>query len=121
MPRRKLLRRFDPQYGVNEGMVAVEAKYLAREIENRETVAPSRIEAWLKTSHNSSHHAWDELQSLVNQLTEQERWIIHSLLFRDFFHILALYLHHLRVKYPIFSTLSPPMPIRGTKPQSAFS
>jgi hypothetical protein len=54
MSQRKFLRRFDPEYGVSEIMIAEEAKRLAREIDHREAVAPSRAEEWLK---KSTHHA----------------------------------------------------------------
>lgn len=120
MPRRRFLRRFDPQYGVNESMLAVEAKYLEREIENRGVLESSRIEAWLAEGHESCRRCWEEFQQLINPLPERDQRIIRSLLFRDFYHILVLYLHELRAKYPNSSAPSRPLPKPGNKSQIAF-
>src|SRR5206468_7854744 len=34
MPRKKLIRRFEPRYGVNQEMINTEAKYVARELDD---------------------------------------------------------------------------------------
>jgi hypothetical protein len=72
MSRRKLLRRFDSQYGVSEIVIAEEAKRLAREIDHREAVAPSRVEEWLKKSHAScrSCNPW----TAIADLSIREKW-----------------------------------------------
>jgi hypothetical protein len=44
--------------------------------------------------------------------------IIHSLLFRDFYHILELYLCHVRTKHPELSAQSPP-PAASKKPTAS--
>jgi len=114
MPKRKFLRRFEPRYGVGASLVAEEAKALGREVEDCELAAPAEVDAWLAERHALCRRCWDELQLLLGHLPERDRRIIHCLLFRDFYHILELYLCNVRTKHPELSTPSPP-PKKPTK------
>jgi hypothetical protein len=110
MPRQKLARRFEPRYGVSIQMIEEEAKWLGREAEDYEAAAASEMDATLKDRHASCRKCWDEFQLLLGHLPEREGRINHCLLFRDFYHILELYLCHVRTKHPELSAPSlPPM------------
>jgi hypothetical protein len=114
MPRRKLARRFDPIRGVSMIAVEEEAKHLCREVENREMLSASDVDIRLSEVRGKSKQTWDHLCLLLNHASEKERRIIHSLLFRDFHHILELYLCHIRTKHPELSAPSPP-PVKPKK------
>jgi hypothetical protein len=115
MPRRKLLRRFEPRFGVGASLVAEEAKMLGREAEDCGACALGQVKDWLKERHAKCQRCWDELQLLLRHLPEPERQVIYSMLFRDFHHILELYLCHVRTKHPELSAPSPP-PVKAKKP-----
>ena len=121
MPKKVLLRRFEPRYGVGESVVAEQAKMLGREAEDYEPLATSQVQEWLTERHTSCRRSWDEFQLVLSGLPEAEQRITRCLLFRDFYHILVLYLSHLRSKHPEFSApASAPVP-RVDKPPSEFS
>jgi hypothetical protein len=107
MPRRKLLRRFEPRYGVGASVVAEEAIMLGREAEDCGACALGQVTDWLKERHDKCHRCWQELQLLLSSLPEPKRQVIHCLLFRDFYHILELYLCHVRTKHPEVAVASP--------------
>ena len=107
MPRRKLLRRFDPSYGVSMVAVEIEAKILQREVENMDVQSNSDVETRGNTAREKSKRCWDHLCLLTAGLSDRDRRIIHALLFRDFYHILELYLCHIRTKHPEGSAPSP--------------
>ncbi len=121
MPKKNLLRRFEPRYGVGESVVIEQAKILGREAEDYEALATSQVDEWVNERHTSCRRSWDEFQLLLSGLPEAERQITLCLLFRDFYHILVLYLSHLRTKHPELSvSASAPAP-RADKPPSEFS
>jgi hypothetical protein len=109
MPRKKLLRRFEPRYGVSQAALDVEAKYLGREAEDYETLAPSDVETKLIERHANCKHSWEQLQLLIESVPERNQRILNALLFRDFYHILELYLTYLRSAHSqaAISTRSP--------------
>ncbi len=111
MPKRNLLRRFEPRYGVGAGVVAEEAKALGREVEDYEVQAANSVVEWLNERHALCRQRWDELQIILGHVSEQDTRIIHCLLFRDFHHILELYLCHVRDKHPEMSALASSQPI----------
>ena len=121
MPKRKFLRRFEPRYSVGASMVAEEAKALGREVEDYEVQSTAQLEKWLNERHALCRRCWEELQLLFGHLPERDRRIIHSLLFRDFYHILELYLCHVRTKHPELSVASPSPPIPEKGPDSEFN
>ena len=117
MPRRKLLRRFDPRYGVGASLVAEEAKMLGREAEDCGACSLGQVKDWLKERHQKCTRCWEELQLLLSSLPEPERQVIHCLLFRDFYHMLELYLCHVRTKHPELAMASS-APMKPKKPTS---
>jgi hypothetical protein len=114
MPRKKLIRRFDPRFGVSIVAVEVEAKALAREIEGYALLALSDLEAKRVELHAKCKHCWEHLQLLVEGLPERDQCTLHAVLFRDFYHILELYLAHVREIHPQAATTT-----TGTKKQVA--
>jgi hypothetical protein len=97
-------------------MIAVEeeAKHLRREVENRQILSASDVDIRLSEVRGNSKQAWDHLCLLLDHVADKERRIVHSLLFRDFHHILELYLCHVRTKHPELSAPSPP-PVKPKK------
>ena len=100
MPRKKLLRRFDPRGVVSQIVVDEEAKHVAREAENYAVLARSDVETKLVERHANAEHCWRHLQELLSRTAEHERVIIRCLLFRDLYHILELYLAYVRTVQP---------------------
>ncbi|MGA2440696.1 MAG: hypothetical protein ABSH08_07045 [Tepidisphaeraceae bacterium] len=121
MPKRKFLGRFEPRYGVGASLVAEEAKALGREVEDCECAAPGDVDARLAERHASCRRCWDELQLLLGHLPERDRRIVHGLLFRDFYHILELYLCHVRTKHPELSAPNPPLMKQKRQTDDEFS
>jgi hypothetical protein len=115
MPKRNWLRRFEPRYGFGASLVAEEAIALGREVEDCRACALGQVKDWLTERHEKCRRCWDELELLLASLPEPEQQIIHSLLFRDFYHILELYLCHIRTKHPELSSTSP-TPVKPRKP-----
>jgi len=114
MPRRNTMRRFEPRYGVSATMIEVEAKALGREVDDYEILAPSDVEQKLKERHEKCKHSWEHLGLLLAGLSEREQRVIYCLLYRDFYHILELYLCHVRARNPALVQQVP----RATKPDA---
>jgi hypothetical protein len=106
MPKRNRIRRFNPRYGVNAAMVAEEARYLALEINGYSVFSASDIAEKFGERYAACERTWKQLQQLLNRFPERERQTIRCLLFRDFYHILELYLCHLRVAHPELAELA---------------
>jgi hypothetical protein len=121
MPKRKLLRRFEPRYGVGASVVAEEANALGREVDDYEVQAANSIAEWLNERHTLCRQRWDELQVVLGHVTERDTRIIRCLLFRDFHHILELYLCHLRAKHPEVSAPTASVPITTESRDSKFN
>jgi hypothetical protein len=100
MPKRNRIRRFNPQYGVSAAMVAEEARYLGLEIDGYSVFAAAEIAKKGTERQATCKRTWEHLQQLLNRFPEREGRIVRCLLFRDFYHILELYLCHLRVVHP---------------------
>src|SRR5438046_2941383 len=100
MPRKKLLRRFEPRYGVSQAAVEVEAKYLGREVEDYEHSSSAEIESRHGACEKQSRHTWEHLQLLLEGLDEKDLRILEALLFRDVYHIAEVYLAFIRTKHP---------------------
>ncbi len=119
MPRREKVRRFEPRYGVSQEAVEVEAQALGREVEDHELLSPAELDAMCVERYATSKHAWKHLHLLVESLSEQERRVLHSLFFRDMYHLLELYLTYIRVKHPQALAPRPPTSAAAkTAPQS---
>ncbi len=120
MPKRKQSRRFEPRYGVGASVVAEEAKALGREVEDYEVQAANSIDEWLNERHALCRQRWDELQVLLGHVSERDIRIIRCLLFRDFHHILELYLCHVRAKYPEVSAPTSSLPTPAKRRDCEF-
>ena len=100
MPRKNLLRRFEPRYGVSAAMIEAEARSLAREAEDHELLSASELETTRSERRDACRQSWKHLCLLLDGLPERDRRTVHCLLYRDMYHILELYLAHLRGKRP---------------------
>lgn len=114
MPRPKLARRFEPRYGVNQAAIEVEAKYVLRELEDHRMLALSAIDSKRIEMLAHCKQSWEHVQLLVEGLAEQDQKILDALLFRDFYHILELYLTSIRIAFP--QALAPAKPTRKPPP-----
>jgi hypothetical protein len=120
MSRRKSARRFrEPRLGVNALMVEEEAKTLSREADDYSLLAPARVQEKLAERNERCRHSWQHLQRLLVSVPEHQRQIMQCLLLRDFYHILELYLWHVRGTHP--ESPSPIPPAVSPKPCSEFS
>ena len=115
MPRPKLARRFQPRHGVSQAALDVEANYVAREFEDYQVLAASDVEAKRVERHANCEHSWKHLNLLLDGLSEGERRIIQCLIFRDFYHILELYLTYVRSGHSTRSSGSPSPPPTARK------
>jgi hypothetical protein len=121
VPRRKLLRRFEPRYGVSLAMVEEEAKYLRREIEDYASLSSVDAAAKRADRHRLVKQSWEHLNVCLTHLPERERCTLQCLFFRDVYHILKLYLSVLcpdQSESPVMPTSAP---ITVPKPADAFS
>jgi hypothetical protein len=100
MPRRKLARRFEPTCGASTAMIEEEAKWLRREIEDCQILSAAEVTKTLAARHTKCVQSWEHLQLLLTALPKREQRAIQCLLFGDFFHILELYVHHVRSMHP---------------------
>ncbi len=100
MPRRRIARRFEPRYGVSASMVAEEAKWLGREVEDHEHLAIGEAKQKVQERRGLCERSWNHLKLLLKSVSERERTILHALFYRDSFHILELYLEFVRRKHP---------------------
>jgi hypothetical protein len=98
MPRTNRLRRFEPRYGVSREKLAVENTWLCRELEDHSTASMKEIEAKRSLCFANAERTWQHLhlQVLVQSLSDRERTLLQALLFRDLYHVLELYRHHLQ-------------------------
>jgi hypothetical protein len=96
MPRRKLARRFEPTCGATGAMIEEEAKWLLREIEDCQILSAGEVNKTLAERHDKCVQSWEHLQLLLTALRKREQHAIQCLLFGDFFHILEVYVHHVR-------------------------
>jgi hypothetical protein len=101
MPRPKLARRFEPRYGVSQAALDVEATYVIREIEDYQSLAAADVDAKCTAAHANCRHSWEHLQLRLESTTDHDLRIIRTLLFRDFYHILELYLASISKRQPV--------------------
>lgn len=121
MPGRKKARRFEPRYGVTQAAIDVEAGYLAKEVENYRLLASSDVSAKLTKRHADSKDSWDHLQLLLDSSAERDRQVLQSLLFRDLYLVLELYVTYLRSIQSNAATVSGPAPKKPSSPSLPFS
>jgi hypothetical protein len=92
----KLIRRFEPRYGVSRPMIEDEAKHLAREAESYLRLSLDDLRQKLSERGAAWNQADEALHALMTDLPEREQLGIKCLLVRDLHHILELYIEHVR-------------------------
>jgi hypothetical protein len=97
MPRKKLIRRFEPRYGVSRDMLEVETKYVAREFEDSCLYSTADLTARLATIRAAWAQSDQVLENAVRALPDRERIAIQCLVARDLFHLIELYCTYLQV------------------------
>lgn len=128
MPRKKLIRHFEPRYGVSREMVDVEAKYVAREHEDYMLLAIGDMRQKLYELRGKWSEADQNAEALVRCLPEHEALAFQCLLVRDLFLILELYGSCLRTareglgsQAPVIPAVAPtPRPMDKTLPFSEW-
>jgi hypothetical protein len=118
MPRKKLIRRFEPRYTVSQDMVEAEAKYVAREFEDRMVRSTDELGQNLRTLRQVWAEADAVLEAAVAALPERERLALLGMIVRDVFHLTELYCTHLRATGA--SSASPPPPPKLPRPRSTI-
>ena len=102
-------------------MIECEAGALGREVEDREVLAASEVEQKRSEVHAAAMHAWEHLVVLTQNIPERDRALIQSLLFRDFYHILEVYLAHVRAMGPPSVSLPRPSAAPKDTPPAEFT
>lgn len=95
MPHRKLARRFEPRYGVNQTMLDIESKWVGRELEDQLLQSTNELRQRLGEWQKLTDKAELELQKKFGALSDRERLAIRCMLARDCWHIAQLYLSFL--------------------------
>ena len=87
MPRKKLIRHFEPRYGVSREMIQNEARYVAREFDDHLLLSTRD----LAKKRASALQAWAEadqaLQATAYALPERERLALECMVVRDVYHL----------------------------------
>ena len=96
MPRKQILRRFDPRFGVSMSMVEAEAVHVDQEFRDYLIMSINDLRRWLRERSSQVEVADKELEQLVTRLPDRERLAIRCMLIRDIFHIAKLYQQLLR-------------------------
>ena len=76
MPRKKLVRRFEPRYGVSEDMLAVESQYIGREVQDYRLLSVAELKKMLAERQSQWFKADGTLQVQLEVLPKQERLIV---------------------------------------------
>jgi len=96
MARKKLIRRFEPRYGVSEAMLEVEAAYVARELEDYLVLSANDVTATRNRRRHDVTAADQQLRMCLASLGDRPRAALEALFIRDVHHIAMLYLHVLQ-------------------------
>jgi hypothetical protein len=73
MPRKKLIRRFDPRYGVSLEMLESESKYVAREREDYLLLATNDLKEKLERIRECWSQADRVLEQLLHELPDRDK------------------------------------------------
>ena len=73
MPRRNLIRRFEPRYGVSQLMLDTESKYVGRELDDQLIHSTSELREKLGTWQKQIATAEEELVARFAALPDRER------------------------------------------------
>jgi hypothetical protein len=91
MPRKKLLRRFEPRSGVSQAMLEVEGGYVRQELEDYLLRSENELRERLKELKERLATTGESLQAMLAKVADRERLALRCMMARDFFHIAALY------------------------------
>ncbi len=97
MPRKKLIRRFEPRYGVSREMIDLEAKYVAREVEDFQLLAQNDLRERLDKVRQAWKQADETLERHVCVLPEHQKLAVQCIVVRDLCHLMELYCASLKV------------------------
>jgi hypothetical protein len=100
MPRKNLIRRFEPLYGVSREAIDAEAVYVAREHEDRLLASINDLRTSLEKIRIRSREADEAAESLIHLHGEREALAYRCLIARDLYHILELYCTTMRAALP---------------------
>jgi hypothetical protein len=98
MPRKKLVRHFEPRYGVSREMVDVEATYVAREHQDYLALSTADLCQKLYEFRGKWMEADQTAEQLVGDLPERDALAFQCLLVRDLYLVLELYGSCLKTK-----------------------
>ena len=96
MPRKKLVRHFEPRYGVSRSMLEVEGNYVMREHEDYLLLSTSDLRKRLETLRSQWRQADQVAERLVQDANERDSLAWQCLVTRDFYLMLELYCTCLR-------------------------
>jgi|GEM_PF-4670606 len=127
MARKKLIRRFEPRYGVSEAMLEVEAAYVARELEDYLVLSANDVTATRNRRRHDVTAADQQLRMCLASLGDRPRAALEALFIRDVHHIALLYIHVLQsdriaaiVDQPVAAPGSAPVPAAAHEPILPF-
>ncbi len=98
MPRKNLARRFDPRGGVSQTAIDEEARHLAQELEHYTVLSINDLNQMLAERRHKLDILQQELQPLIDGMSERMQLAVLSVLYRDFAHMAALYVSYLKPK-----------------------
>jgi hypothetical protein len=103
MPRKKSMRRFDPRSCVSRVMIEAEAVAVAREADDYKLQSLSKLKEILAERRKLWQQTDESLRQLLSVMSKRDRLVIQCLIFRDFYHLLELFLEHARTQ-PVSGT-----------------
>jgi len=112
MPRKKLVRRFDPRFGgVSQSMLDAEAKYIAREFEDHLLYSITDLRKHLASVKTTTEASESNLQAMLDRLPDRERLALKYMLAADICHIALLYETFLRSSNIVTQATGPHTPV----------
>lgn len=91
MPRKKLIRRFEPRYGVSQTILDTECRYVGRELEDYLLLSVNDLRTKLSELQKQIATLEEELQARLSKTPGRERLALRCMLARDFWHMAMLY------------------------------
>jgi hypothetical protein len=120
MGRQRKGRRFDPHFPISKATIQEESKYLGREVEDYEVIAPADVQTKLVERHANCENTWNHLCLMIEAMPERDQRIVQAMMFRDLWYVLELYKTYLQ---PICQEISPNSkpPIKAKTAPLAFT
>lgn len=91
MPRKKLVRHFEPRYGVSQQMLEVEGNYVMREHEDYLLLSTNDLRKRLEALRSQWRQADQVAERLLQGVNERDSLAWQCLVTRDFYLMLELY------------------------------